>query len=117
VRNFRERLEATYKTSNSPESRDRIWLCQLLVVFALSEALNGETGAIEISTDPGLNGDQQSTGHDVAATSSPSSSVQLPPGMDFFEQALKLLKVPYEEISAEHIEVFNLIVSVNFLSY
>ncbi|KAL3711793.1 hypothetical protein TMatcc_000485 [Talaromyces marneffei ATCC 18224] len=109
VRSFRERLEATYKTPNSPESRDRIWLCQLLVVFALSEALNGETGAIEISTDPGLGVDQQFTGNDDTTASSLSSSVQLPPGMDFFEQALKLLKVPYEEISAEHIEVFNLI--------
>lgn len=113
VRRFRQRLEATYKIPNSAESRDRLWLCQLLVVYALSEAFNGEAGSIEVSTHISPNPDQQFSSDGDTTASSPSGACQNPPGMDFFEQALQLLKVPYEEITVEHIEVLNLIVSPN----
>lgn len=104
LRTFRERLEATYKVSGAPESRDRVWLCKLLVVFAIGKAFNGEIGDIEISTEGYSPPEQQDVGVTVAA---PTESQ---PGKQFFEQALQLLKVPYEEVQVEHIEVLNLVV-------
>ncbi|KAF5255805.1 hypothetical protein FOXYS1_13755, partial [Fusarium oxysporum] len=36
-RRFKERMDLTYKTSGSLGSRDRLWRCRLLIVFALGE--------------------------------------------------------------------------------
>ncbi|XXG99250.1 hypothetical protein Hte_005587 [Hypoxylon texense] len=100
IRTFRRRLDNLYATINSAESKDRIWLCQLLVVFALGSCVRGQEPRISL----GLDGQAS---QDLEGDTSPASSP--PPGMEFFEQALALLKVPYEESSIDHLETVNLV--------
>ncbi|KAL4783706.1 fungal-specific transcription factor domain-containing protein [Aspergillus varians] len=83
---FRSQLDNTYMSVTSAEAKDRAWLCKLLVVLALGESVNAGLGLNESTTQP-----------------SP------PPGTDFFEQALRLLNIPYENASTDHIEALNLI--------
>lgn len=109
LRTFRQRLENTYKKANSTESKDRMWLCQLLVVLALAESVNDAGRRPEITLDLASDG-AQSFG--LCPTVPVSVS---PPGGEFFEQALRLLKIPFENASISHIEALNLIVCA--LSY
>ncbi|KAH6876324.1 fungal-specific transcription factor domain-containing protein [Thelonectria olida] len=102
-RNFRERLELTYKSPESQEVKDRLWLCRMLIVLSLGETfVNYHTPVIHL--DP-----TSSPSNDGSSSGTPS-----PPGTTFFEQALTLLKLPFEEPSLEHIEILNL---ATFYSY
>ncbi|KAL4899308.1 SUR7/PalI family-domain-containing protein [Aspergillus multicolor] len=74
-------------TIHSSSSKDRTWLCKLLVVLALGESAN-----------PGPESDN-------GTTAEPNP----PPGTDFFEQALRLHSICYENASISDIEVLNLI--------
>ncbi|KAJ5579709.1 uncharacterized protein N7459_005694 [Penicillium hispanicum] len=99
---FRKRLEQTYKNPNSSQARDRVWLCTLLVVFALGESYNVGSpleirlGRLNDEREPGIS--------------------RNPPGTAFFEQALLLLKVRFEEPTIDQIEALNLIPK-SFYSY
>lgn len=106
-RRFKERMDMTYKTSGSPESRDRLWLCRLLIVFALGETfVSYHTPVIHLG--PTAN---QPYGQDLQPEQ-PAATTPPPPGTTFFEQALVLLKLPFEEPSLEHIEILNLAASL-----
>lgn len=97
-------LESTYRNPHSAESKDRIWLCKLLTVFALGESYNSyNTPSIELVDDTRHRGH----GSLEAVTTRPQS----PPGVGFFEQALTLFKVAAEEPTVAHVEALNLIVS------
>ncbi|KAL3471078.1 fungal-specific transcription factor domain-containing protein [Aspergillus californicus] len=100
---FRKRLDSTYKDPKARELKDRIWLCQLLVVFALGESYNSEPiPEIRLgNATPEMAIDEEQIAHQ-------------PPGTEFFEQALTLLKVRYEDPSIDQIEALNL---VAFYSY
>lgn len=87
--------------TDAAQSKDRIWLCQLLLVFAFGASINGQESQVELAPSG-------QTPELVEFTSAPS----LIPGTEFFEQALGLLKVPYEEASVEHIETMNLVVRI-----
>lgn len=99
---FRQRLHNIYMTSESAESKDRTWLCQLLVVLALSES-------VDASRKAEVNHRNESALH-IPGHDSSVSPID-PPGKEFFEHALKLLNVPFENASVEHIEILNMIVS------
>ncbi|KAM5361479.1 hypothetical protein ACJA88_014457 [Fusarium oxysporum] len=100
-RRFKERMDLTYKTSGSLGSRDRLWRCRLLIVFALGETfVNYHLGPT--ANQP--NGQDRHQEQDTVITRPP------PPGTAFFEQALVLLKLPFEEPSLEHLEILNLAV-------
>ncbi|KAL4962008.1 transcription factor domain-containing protein [Aspergillus stella-maris] len=100
---FRRRLELTYKDPKAIEVRDRLWLCRLLVVFALGETYNSEpTPEIYLGTE----GAEEIVRH--------GRDIRSAPGADFFEQALLLLNVRYEDPSIEQVEALNL---VAFYSY
>ncbi|TPX15852.1 uncharacterized protein E0L32_000186 [Thyridium curvatum] len=100
---FHTGLETTYRNPQAAESRDRIWLCKLLTVFALGESYNSfNAPSIEIADNACHSDDQHDQG---AAGSRPPS----PPGAGFFEQALALFKIPSEEPTVAHIEALNLI--------
>ncbi|CAK7216191.1 hypothetical protein SBRCBS47491_002738 [Sporothrix bragantina] len=88
---FRHRLENVYKIPDSAESKNRTWLCQLLVAFALGSSIRGQ--------DPDSSPPRQNFAH----------AIQSIPGVEFFEQALGLLKIPYEEASVDHIETLNMV--------
>lgn len=89
-----------YKSPSSAESKDRIWLCRLLVVFALGQSYSSNIApSISLVTEE----DEYGGPTDQRVTS--------PSGIEFFEQALLLLKLNYEEPVVEHVEVLNLIVS------
>lgn len=94
-RRSREQLDITYSNPNAAESKSRIWLCRLLVVFALGESYNS-------ARTPHIRLDSNIYSDDYTSP---------PPGTEFFEYALMLLKVPYEEPTIEYVEVLNLIVS------
>lgn len=101
---FHAGLESTYRTPHLVESRDRVWLCKLLTVFALGESYNSfNAPSIELADDA-RHGDQNSLG---VVNTRPQS----PPGASFFEQALALFKIPSEEPTVAHVEALNLIVS------
>ncbi|KAL4965442.1 Zn(II)2Cys6 transcription factor [Aspergillus stella-maris] len=85
MRSFRQRVTNTYMVTNSPESKDRNWLCKLLVVLAMGESAN------------------------AGNSDGPAPETRAPPGTEFFEQALRLIIIPYEEASLDHIETLNLI--------
>lgn len=90
--------------TNSAESKDRTWLCQLLVVLALAESVN-PVQQPEIRLD--LNDHtSQHFGDDTTPADVP------PPGSEFFEQALRLLNIPFENASVDHIVILNMIVSL-----
>ncbi|EWZ78312.1 hypothetical protein FOWG_17399 [Fusarium oxysporum f. sp. lycopersici MN25] len=104
-RRFKERMDLTYKTSGSLESRDRLWPCRLLIAFALGETfVNYHLGPTANQPD----GQDPHQEQDTVITPPP------PPGTAFFEQALVLLKLPFEDPSLEHIEILNL---ASFYSY
>ena len=100
---FRRRLELTYKNPTAEELKDRIWLCQLLVVFALGESYNYES-VPEIR----LLGNEAM--EDIARPNDQGRG-RSAPNTDFFEQALALLDVRYENPSIEQVEALNLVVS------
>jgi proline utilization trans-activator len=104
LQKFRQRLHNTYLTANVAESKDRIWLCQLLVVLALGESVNP-------GRQPEIRLDLNDLSSQTFGEKTESASVPLP-GREFFEQALKLLNIPYENPSIDHIEALNLIVSI-----
>ncbi|KAL1855821.1 hypothetical protein VTK73DRAFT_8463 [Phialemonium thermophilum] len=114
-RRFKQRMERTYKSSDLPESRDRLWLCRLLIVFALGETYIKypapviHLGSAAAAAATGADGSTAGRGHDDPALATPAL-----PGTAFFEQALALLKLPCEETDLEHIEVINL---ATFYSY
>ncbi|KAK7755570.1 hypothetical protein SLS62_002504 [Diatrype stigma] len=125
---FRERLALTY-ASPSSQSRDRNWLCRVSVVLALAETWNrGRSflGAAEQPTaalPPPLLGQQQfgklgGGGGEAAGDSGGpplppdvplNPQPRLPPGSEFFEQGLLLLKLTLEEPIIEDVEALNLI--------
>ncbi|KAM0327548.1 hypothetical protein ACHAQA_005839 [Verticillium albo-atrum] len=99
---FRERLSLTYSDPGS-QSGDRNWLCRVSVVLALAETwIHGRMTSLS----------------DYEPLRSPAppdgQSSPLPPGSDFFEQSLMLLKTSSEEPVAEDVEALNLIA---FYSY
>jgi proline utilization trans-activator len=99
---FRERLDSTYADSSSESSKDRTWLCRLLVVLALGETYNSRMAPwIDLRENPGS--------HTVGPYADPP-----PPGVGFFEQAMSLFKTPCEDVTVDHVEALNLIA---FYSY
>ncbi|KAL4935294.1 hypothetical protein BDV06DRAFT_132139 [Aspergillus oleicola] len=101
---FRRRLDLTYKDPKASEVRDRLWLCRLLAIFALGETYNSEP-APEIRLGSESPVETARHGQEV---------VRPAPGTAFFEQALILLNVRYEDPSIEQVEALNL---VAFYSY
>lgn len=91
-------------TSDSPESKNRTLLCQLLVVLALAESMDA-------SRQPEINQFVEAAIPEHVPTNGTTASTNSPPGKDFFEQALALFNIPYEDASIEHIEILNLFVS------
>jgi proline utilization trans-activator len=98
----------TYHDKTCAESRDRVWLCRLLVVFALGETYT-TTPTPEIYLSPDRSQEACLDHGDTTKTTTT-------PGTEFFEQALMLLKIPFEEPTIEHIEALNLIVSTVFIT-
>jgi proline utilization trans-activator len=103
MRHFRQRLNNTYRTPDSAESKDRLWLCKLLVVLALAESVNSSR-----QTGTGRSPNEQFS--PVSDQDSVSTSIP-PAGSDYFEQSLRLLNIPYESATIDHIETLNLMVS------
>lgn len=92
-------------TVESAESKDRVWLCQLLIVLALAESVNA------------VRQPQISLGFDEQNSKTLEQNVGEPegtaPGSEFFEQALRLLNLPFESASVEHVQALNMIVLYN----
>jgi proline utilization trans-activator len=107
IRKFRQQLHNIYMTTDSSESKDRTWLCQLLVVLALAES-------VDASRQPEINHDPTDSPLRSAGHGSAQGSIH-PPGREYFEQALRLLNVPFENGSVDHVEVLNMIVSPPFI--
>ncbi|KAL4778826.1 fungal-specific transcription factor domain-containing protein [Aspergillus varians] len=103
---FRKRLDLTYKDPRAKELKDRMWLCRLLVVFALGESYHSEP-VPEIRLG-GNNDSSSEIPHEG------QESVRSPPGTELFEQALALLKIHHEDPSIDQVEALNL---VAFYSY
>ena len=111
---FHERLIQTYANPNS-QSWDRSWLCRVSVVLALAETWNRGRAAPDEPCPP-------LAGQYVKSTADPlgggglagvplTSQPRLPPGSEFFEQGLLLLKLSLEEPVIEDVEALNLVVS------
>lgn len=101
---FRQRLDNTYKVTNSAESKDRIWLCQLQAMFALGESVDSRRHA-KLNLYPNDHSPESNQG---------TESCSVPPaGTKLFEQAMQLLNIPYENATIHHVETLNLIVSTN----
>lgn len=80
-----------------------MWLCILLVVFALGESYNvGSPLEIRLGRLDDLDKGEPATSRN-------------PPGTAFFEQALLLLKIRFEDPTIDQIEALNLIVSTPYL--
>lgn len=104
-RSFYQRLEATYTNKQSGQSRSRAWLCSFLVVLALGESFDSKLPpAIEVMDDS----DTLGYSYNKIVTSSSS-----PPGAQFFDQAMSLWKLRYEEATIEDVEALNLMVSIS----
>ena len=104
---FLSKLNHTYKEPANPCVRRRIWLCQLLTVFALGASYSRyDTTRVHVL------GDEQSPNVDHSQVSivEEAGSTLLPPGAEFFDQATTLFKLPTEEASIEHMEGLNLMV-------
>ncbi|CAH0051175.1 unnamed protein product [Clonostachys solani] len=88
-------------TVDSPESKDRAWLCKLLVVLALAESVDvGRQPEITLNLYDPIS----------RPLSQNISSQYVPiPGQEFFEQALMILKISYENTTVDHVEILNLI--------
>ncbi|KAF4965348.1 hypothetical protein FSARC_6843 [Fusarium sarcochroum] len=100
---FRQNLHDIYMTVDSPESKDRTLMCQLLVVLALAESVDASR---ELEIDQRADDDATMDGLPTITTT--ATAATSPPGKEFFEQALALFNVPYEDASVEHIEVLNM---------
>ncbi|KAM0549049.1 hypothetical protein ACHAPJ_009624 [Fusarium lateritium] len=90
---------------DSAESKNRTLMCQLLVVLALAESVDASR---ELEINQGVDVDTIENGLPTTATT--ATAAISPPGKEFFEQALDLFNVPYEDASVEHIEVLNMFV-------
>ncbi|ERT02404.1 hypothetical protein HMPREF1624_00702 [Sporothrix schenckii ATCC 58251] len=121
LRRFHERLVRVYTTPDAPDSKDRLWLCQLLVAFALGASIGGHDPTSHVrrpGSAPPETPIQVSAVSSVAShvpgaevsgpSATPSTSANIP-GVEYLEQALGLLKIPYEEASVEHIETLNMV--------
>ncbi|KAF6817754.1 hypothetical protein CSOJ01_02191, partial [Colletotrichum sojae] len=105
---FRKRMDLTYKSPELPQSRDRLYLCRMLIVFALGETyVNYHAPTINLAATVGGVDD------DILGMKDQPQQVE-PPGGRFFDQALVLMKLPYEEPNVDHIEILNL---ATFYSY
>ncbi|VUC29706.1 unnamed protein product [Clonostachys rosea] len=98
---FHKKVHNTYKVAGSEESKDRVWLCKLLVVLALAESFDKDRQP-EITID--LHGREEQSSADFG-----SSKSLRPPGLEFFEQALRILTLPYENACIDHVEILNMI--------
>ncbi|KAL3455952.1 fungal-specific transcription factor domain-containing protein [Aspergillus heterothallicus] len=98
---FRRRLDLTYKDPRAKELKDRIWLCRLLIVFALGESYNSE-----LAPEVRLLGDETDTRDGIIDTD--KGITNKVPGTEFFEQALALLEVRHEDPSIDQVEALNL---------
>ncbi|OAL53100.1 hypothetical protein IQ07DRAFT_641511 [Pyrenochaeta sp. DS3sAY3a] len=97
---FRTRLDVTYTNPRSDDSKDRTWLCRLLVVLALGETYNSKVAPwIDLGDDN---------------TSTDDRTTRPPPGVAFFEEAVSLFKAPFEEAGTEHVEALNLMAFYSF---
>ncbi|KAL4883547.1 fungal-specific transcription factor domain-containing protein [Aspergillus karnatakaensis] len=103
---FKKSLDSTYKDPKAKELKDRMWLCRLLTVFALGESYNSEA-----TPEIRLTGDKEGS---LDNSNNTQEAVRSPPGTEFFEQALALLKIHHEDPSIEQVEALNL---VAFYSY
>lgn len=113
---FRERLALTYSDPQSQAS-DRNWLCRVSVVLDLAEAWNRGRGSFSCR-ETGLGGSGCTNVSDIehgttihGASTFQEESPSSPPGSEFFEQCLLLLKLSLEEPTVEDVEALNLIVS------
>ncbi|CAO2648168.1 Nn.00g090900.m01.CDS01 [Neocucurbitaria sp. VM-36] len=112
---FRDQLALTYADPQS-QAVDRNWLCRVSVVLALAETWNRGRSFNSSLTSPS----QAQTG--LRADTVPGWTVPevleeshlAPPGSEFFEQCLLLLKMSLEEPVVEDVEALNLI---TFYSY
>lgn len=103
---FKERMKMTYMSLESPLARDRICLCRMLIVFALGETfVQYPAASINLATTASVSDEEE---EEEAGNEEPP----LPPapGADFFDQALLLLKLPYEEPTVDQVEILNLAV-------
>jgi len=92
-------------TVESTESKDRVWLCQLLIVLALAESVNAvRQPLISLGFDEQNPQILEQNVSEIEGTA---------PGSDFFEQALRLLNLPFESASVEHVQALNMIVLYN----
>ncbi|KAL2856795.1 fungal-specific transcription factor domain-containing protein [Aspergillus pseudodeflectus] len=101
---FRRRLDLTYKDPRAKELKDRIWLCRLLIVFALGESYNSES-APEVRLG---RGDENTHGGADTGSDEGEGIGRRVPGTEFFEQALTLLQVRHEDPSIDQVEALNL---------
>ncbi|KAL3496153.1 fungal-specific transcription factor domain-containing protein [Aspergillus germanicus] len=106
---FRRRLDLTYKDTRAKELKDRIWLCRLLIVFALGESYNSEC-APEVRLGDGDEDEDDGPGR---ASMGPGEGdgkevARRVPGAEFFEQALTLLQVRHEDPTIDQVEALNL---------
>jgi proline utilization trans-activator len=81
-KSFLEQLEATYR---DPVNADPVWLTKMFTVLALGEL--------------------------YSSAMSPMTNNGRTPGMQFFQQAMRVLQDLYEDPTVEYIEVLLLIVS------
>jgi hypothetical protein len=109
---FHHKLNMAFRDPHSPCVRDRVWLCQLFVVFALGASyFSCISPSIELydRNDSGPPGDEIGGRHSYESQDTMSP---VPSGAEFFEQALKLFKLPTEEYHVSHVEVLNLMVGL-----
>lgn len=104
-RSFWKRLHATYKNLSS-QVKDRNWLCRLSFILALAEANNHDNQSLTISLDGNGGVPSSHSGND----NSDDIFHTLPPGTEYFEQGLLMLKVPYEDPTVDDVEALNLAV-------
>ncbi|KAK0375362.1 hypothetical protein CLIM01_07261 [Colletotrichum limetticola] len=112
---FRERILLTYSDPQS-QSHDRNWLCRVSVVLALAESWNRSRMSsavhMEIAGKHPTSPPQKDAVVPLALSphsQSTSQTLPPPPGSEFFEQGLMLLKMSAEEPVPEDVEALCLI--------
>ncbi|KAF4774651.1 C6 transcription factor [Colletotrichum scovillei] len=112
---FRERILLTYSDPQS-QSHDRNWLCRVSVVLALAESWNRSrmSSAVHMEIAGKHPTSPPQKGAAVPLTLPPhshstSQTLPPPPGSEFFEQGLMLLKMSAEEPVPEDVEALCLI--------
>ncbi|KAH8434480.1 fungal specific transcription factor domain-containing protein [Aspergillus melleus] len=96
---FRAQVDAIYDPSQSQQI-ERTWLCCFSVVLALGESYNDTVApSFLIDTRTGYSTDN----------AAPTDLDPLIPGIEFFKQALLLLRPSYEEPTIDQVEALNLI--------